>query len=70
MGWVAGVAGLAGVAALASLAEVASSIHINSTVLFLFLILIFSSFILSSYHPIIFEYFIFHISYFQKIQHA
>jgi hypothetical protein len=65
-------------------AEVAGSIHINSTVLplfifvfvFIFLIFIFSSFPLSSYHPIIrsschvwiFEYFIFYtlIPYFQK----
>jgi hypothetical protein len=78
IGWVAGVTGLAdvadveGVAGVAGVAEVADSIHINSMVLFFFLFHLFlvhpiilsyyHTLSISSYHPIIFEYFLFLIS--------
>jgi predicted CDP-diglyceride synthetase/phosphatidate cytidylyltransferase len=66
---------MASIACVAGVGEVASSIHINLTVLFFFLfsffcslfsyflIFIVSSFILSSYHPIIFVYFILNFAY-------
>jgi hypothetical protein len=55
------------VGCLAVVAEVASSIHINSTVLCLFL---FSHVHLVLVHPSIHDYDIFHITYFQEMQHA
>jgi hypothetical protein len=54
-----GVAAMAGAATMAGVAEVANSIHINSTVLFLFS---FSCLHLFLVHPIIFQYFICHMS--------